>query len=95
MRVDQFDFELPNERIALRPARPRDAARMLVVRPGETPELSDKGVRDLPALLEPGDALVFNDTKVIPAQSQLRRLVSILLLRSLQPSRSAELRCTG
>ncbi|MBA3449152.1 MAG: tRNA preQ1(34) S-adenosylmethionine ribosyltransferase-isomerase QueA, partial [Pseudaminobacter sp.] len=50
----------------LRPAEPRDAARLLVVRPGEKPD--DKGVRDLPALLEPGDLLVFNDTKVIPAQ---------------------------
>ncbi|MBC00316.1 MAG: tRNA preQ1(34) S-adenosylmethionine ribosyltransferase-isomerase QueA [Rhodobacteraceae bacterium] len=68
MRVDDFDFELPNERIALRPARPRDSARMLVVRPGSAPLLDDRGVRDLPALLEPGDALVFNDTKVIPAQ---------------------------
>lgn len=68
MRVDLFDFELPNERIALRPARPRDAARMLVVRP-EGPELlSDAGVRDLASFLEPGDAIVFNDTKVIPAQ---------------------------
>ncbi len=68
MRVDLFDFELPNERIALRPARPRDAARMLVVRPGAEPELSDSGVRSLAEWLEPGDALVFNDTKVIPAQ---------------------------
>ncbi|NBN62196.1 tRNA preQ1(34) S-adenosylmethionine ribosyltransferase-isomerase QueA [Pannonibacter tanglangensis] len=68
MRVDDFDFELPQERIALRPARPRDAARMLVVRPQSDPELQDAGVLDLPMLLEPGDALVFNDTKVIPAQ---------------------------
>ncbi|MBH0239761.1 tRNA preQ1(34) S-adenosylmethionine ribosyltransferase-isomerase QueA [Methylobrevis albus] len=66
MRVDIFDFDLPPERIALRPARPRDAARMLVVRPGEA--LSDRGVRDLPDELRPGDALVFNDTRVIPAQ---------------------------
>jgi len=66
MRVDLFDFDLPEERIALRPASPRDAARLLVVRPGESP--SDRIVRDLPDLLEPGDALVFNDTKVIPAQ---------------------------
>ncbi|MEZ5789455.1 MAG: tRNA preQ1(34) S-adenosylmethionine ribosyltransferase-isomerase QueA [Nitratireductor sp.] len=66
MRVDEFDFELPEEQIALRPARPRDAARMLVVKPGE--ELGDAIVRDLPDLLQPGDALVFNDTKVIPAQ---------------------------
>ncbi len=68
MRVDQFDFELPNERIALRPVRPRDAARMLVVRPDADPPLADHGVRDLPNLLAPGDALVFNDTRVIPAQ---------------------------
>lgn len=68
MRVDQFDFDLPNERIALRPARPRDAARMLVVRPEGTEELTDAGVRELADWLEPGDALVFNDTKVIPAQ---------------------------
>ncbi|MEM9632543.1 MAG: tRNA preQ1(34) S-adenosylmethionine ribosyltransferase-isomerase QueA [Pseudomonadota bacterium] len=74
MRVDQFDFELPNERIALRPARPRDAARMLVVRPGQKKVLSDEGVRNLPDMLEPGDALVFNDTKVIPAQLEGKRI---------------------
>lgn len=67
MRVDEFDFDLPEERIALRPARPRDAARMLVVGPEEN-ALADKGVRDLPDFLEPGDVLVFNDTKVIPAR---------------------------
>jgi len=66
MRVDLFDFELPEERIALRPVEPRHAARLLVVRPGEG--LEDRTVRDLPELLEPGDALVFNDTKVIPAR---------------------------
>lgn len=72
MRVDLFDFELPDERIALRPAEPRDAAKLLVVRPGAA--LEDRIVRDLPSLLRPGDALVFNDTKVIPAQlSGLRR----------------------
>jgi len=74
MRVDEFDFDLPNERIALRPIRPRDAARMLVVKPGHENPLQDKGVRDLPALLEPGDALVFNDTKVIPAHLEGHRL---------------------
>ncbi len=74
MRVDQFDFDLPNERIALRPARPRDAARMLVVRPDTPAPLKDMGVRDLPGLLEPGDALVFNDTRVIPAQLEGTRL---------------------
>ena len=71
MRVDLFDFELPNERIALRPARPRDAARMLLVRGNEP--LADRHVRDLPDLLQPGDVLVFNDTRVIPAQLEGRR----------------------
>src|SRR5687768_9977014 len=71
MRVDLFDFELPSERIALRPARPRDAARMLVV-PGEG-EFQDLTVPDLPRLLRAGDVLVFNDTKVIPAQLEGRR----------------------
>lgn len=71
MRVDLFDFELPPERIALRPVRPRDAARMLVVR-GEG-LFEDRGVRDLPQLLNPGDVLVFNDTRVIPAQLEGRR----------------------
>ncbi|MFN9378041.1 MAG: S-adenosylmethionine:tRNA ribosyltransferase-isomerase, partial [Novosphingobium sp.] len=66
MRVDLFDFELPTDRIALRPARPRDAARLLFV-PGQG-DFADKGVLDLPDLLEPGDVLVFNDTRVIPAQ---------------------------
>ncbi|GGK19756.1 tRNA preQ1(34) S-adenosylmethionine ribosyltransferase-isomerase QueA [Salinarimonas ramus] len=71
MRVDEFDFELPEDRIALRPAEPRDAARLLVVRPGE--DLADRTVRDLPDLLEPGDVLVLNDTKVIPARLHARR----------------------
>jgi S-adenosylmethionine:tRNA ribosyltransferase-isomerase len=71
MRVDLFDFELPPDLIALRPARPRDAARMLVVRAGEP--LSDRHVYDLPDMLRPGDVLVFNDTRVIPAQLEGRR----------------------
>ena len=66
MRVDLFDFDLPPERIALRPAAPRDAARMLVVG-GEEP-FTDRIVRDLPQMLRAGDVLVFNDTRVIPAQ---------------------------
>ncbi|GLS29621.1 S-adenosylmethionine:tRNA ribosyltransferase-isomerase [Mesorhizobium albiziae] len=66
MRVDLFDFELPEDRIALRPAEPRDAARLLVVKPRQP--LADRTVGDLPGLLEPGDVLVFNDTRVIPAQ---------------------------
>ena len=65
MRVDLFDFDLPAELIALRPAKPRDSARLLLV-DGET--ISDKAVLDLPNLLQRGDTLVFNDTRVIPAQ---------------------------
>ncbi|CDO36381.1 tRNA preQ1(34) S-adenosylmethionine ribosyltransferase-isomerase QueA [Novosphingobium sp. KN65.2] len=71
MRVDLFDFDLPTERIALRPAKPRDAARMLVVE-GDAP-FSDRHVRDLPQRLRKGDVLVFNDTRVIPAQLEGRR----------------------
>jgi S-adenosylmethionine:tRNA ribosyltransferase-isomerase len=71
MRVDLFDFELPPERIALRPARPRDAARLLYV-PAEG-AFGDLTVRDLPSLLRAGDVLVFNDTRVIPAQLEGRR----------------------
>jgi S-adenosylmethionine:tRNA ribosyltransferase-isomerase len=74
MRTDLFDFDLPPERIALRPAVPRDAARLLVVRPGAAAELADCGVGDLPDLLRPGDALVVNDSKVIPARLQGRRI---------------------
>ncbi len=71
MKVDLFDFELPVECIALRPARPRDAARMLIVR--ESGPFEDRGVRDLPQMLRAGDVLVFNDTRVIPAQLEGRR----------------------
>ena len=70
MRVDLFDFELPTDRIALRAARPRDAARRRLVA-GDV--LSDRGVLDLPDILRPGDVLVFNDTRVIPAQLEGRR----------------------
>jgi S-adenosylmethionine:tRNA ribosyltransferase-isomerase len=70
MRVDLFDFDLPQDRIALRPARPRDSARLLLV---EGQEISDRTVLDLPKLLRPGDVLLFNDTKVIPAQLEGRR----------------------
>ena len=65
MRVDLFDFDLPEDRIALRPAVPRDAARMLVA---DAAGLHDRGVGDLPTSLRAGDCLVFNDTRVIPAQ---------------------------
>ena len=70
MRVDLFDFELPPERIALRPARPRDSARLLLV---EGSDITDHQVRELPQLLRAGEVLVFIDTKVIPAQLEGRR----------------------
>jgi S-adenosylmethionine:tRNA ribosyltransferase-isomerase len=70
MNVDLFDFDLPTDRIALRPARPRDAARMLVVEQGA---FADRTVADLAACLRAGDVLVFNDTRVIPAQLEGRR----------------------
>ena len=70
MRVDLFDFDLPAERIALRPAKPRDSARLLLV---DGHRLADRVMTDLPDLLQPGDVLVFNDTRVIPAQLEGRR----------------------
>ena len=66
MRVDLFDFELPEDRIALRPMVPREAAKLLVVAPGSG--LSDHHIGDLPDFLRPGDALVVNDTRVLPAR---------------------------
>jgi S-adenosylmethionine:tRNA ribosyltransferase-isomerase len=93
MRVDAFDFELPPENIALRPAVPRESARLLLVKPGEA--LADHTVGALPDLLEPGDVLVFNDTKVIPAALEGVRLgrhgttpkISVLLHQRLDGSR--------
>ncbi|WP_226018489.1 tRNA preQ1(34) S-adenosylmethionine ribosyltransferase-isomerase QueA [Novosphingobium sp. FKTRR1] len=73
MRVDLFDFDLPPERIALRPARPRDSARLLLVAGSGQGPLTDHTVRDLPGLLRAGDVLVFNDTRVIPAQLEGQR----------------------
>jgi S-adenosylmethionine:tRNA ribosyltransferase-isomerase len=67
MRVDLFDFDLPPERIALRPAEPRDAARLLVVRPQGSPRFVDRAVLDLVEQLAPGDVLAVNDTRVIRA----------------------------
>jgi len=88
MRVDLFDFELPQDLIAQRPVSPRDAARLLDVAPDE---LHDLGVRDLPALLRKGDLLVFNDTKVIPARLLGTRpgggKVEALLIRDLGQGR--------
>jgi S-adenosylmethionine:tRNA ribosyltransferase-isomerase len=68
MTLSDFDFPLPDDRIALRPAEPRDSARLLVVSPGATPELDDRRIPDLLAYLRPGDVMVFNDTRVIPAR---------------------------
>lgn len=94
MRTDLFDFELPEDRIALRPAEPRDSARLLVVDPNGTPPLADRAVRDLVDLLRPGDALVLNDTRVIPAalsgvrvRGELRSGVNFNLLRRVDASR--------
>jgi S-adenosylmethionine:tRNA ribosyltransferase-isomerase len=70
MRLSDFDFALPPEAIAQHPARPRDSARLLHVTPDR---LDDRIVRDLPDLLSPGDILVSNDTRVIPAQLSARR----------------------
>ena len=89
MRVDLFDFTLPDELIAQRPVRPRDVARLLDVAPDG---LHDRTVRDLPALLRRGDLLIFNDTKVIPARLKGVRggtagrqdvTVEVLLIRDL------------
>jgi S-adenosylmethionine:tRNA ribosyltransferase-isomerase len=71
LHTDDFDYALPDELIAQAPIRPRDAARMLVVRGAG---FEDRGVRDLPCLLEPGDVMVVNDTRVIPARLRGRRL---------------------
>ena len=70
MSIEAFDFDLPPDRIAHRPARPRESARLLHV---ATDGLHDRGVADLPDLLRPGDILVANDTRVIPAQLSARR----------------------
>jgi len=84
LRTEDFGFALPDRLIAQHPARPRDAARLLVVRPDA---LEDRGVLDLPALLEPGDVMVVNDTRVIPARLRARRgaaRVEILLNRAVE-----------
>jgi S-adenosylmethionine:tRNA ribosyltransferase-isomerase len=92
MRTDLFDFELPAASIALRPASPRDSARMLVVQPDGV--LRDAGVADLPLWLKPGDQLVVNDTKVISAQLNGRRIgretepkIAATLIKRLDGSR--------
>src|ERR1700761_9428486 len=92
MDVSVFDFELPEDRIALRPADPRDSARLLVVHGNG--RLEHAQVRDLPHFLRAGDAMVVNDTKVIPARLHGLRLreagpakIELLLHRRLSPSR--------
>src|SRR6202789_770133 len=98
MDVSLFDFELPEDRIALRPANPRDSARMLVVR--EDGSLEHAHVRDLPDYLRAGDVLVLNDTKVIPARLHGRRAaragfagegpkIEVLLHKRLAPNKFA------
>src|ERR1700753_1645547 len=87
MRVDLFDFDLPPDRIAQRPAQPRDAARLLSV---TLSGLADHVVSELPGLLQPGDLLVFNDTRVIPARLTGQRgeaRVSVTLHQMLGPDR--------
>ena len=76
MRLDDFDFELPRRLIAAHPCEPRDAARLLVI--PASGGLRDRRMSDLPALLRPGDLLVFNDTKVIPARLVGRRTAAIV-----------------
>jgi S-adenosylmethionine:tRNA ribosyltransferase-isomerase len=84
MRLDDFDYDLPPERIASHPCEPRDAARLLFIPASGSFENSQVG--DLPALLRPGDLLVFNDTKVIPARLLGRRdaaVIEVTLCRDL------------
>jgi S-adenosylmethionine:tRNA ribosyltransferase-isomerase len=82
MKTDAFAFDLPRDLIAERPARPRDAARLLVVRPDR---LEDRIVRDLPGLLAPGDLLVVNDTKVIPARLRGHRGIAKVEVTLMEP----------
>jgi S-adenosylmethionine:tRNA ribosyltransferase-isomerase len=74
MRTDLFDFDLPEHRIALRPVKPRDAARLLIVRPRAQPLYEDRLIRDLPEFLQRGDIVVVNDTKVMAARLHGRRI---------------------
>ncbi len=89
MRLEEFDYELPADRIAQVPIEPRDAARLLVDRGSAPPE--HRTVADLPSLLRPGDVVVVNDTKVIPARLRLQRetggAAEVLLLEPQDPGR--------
>ena len=92
MKTADFDFHLPDDRIALRPVEPRDSARLMLVRPDEP--IANLRVGDLPDLLQPGDVMVFNDTRVIPARlfgardrDGVRAGVQATLLKRLSPHR--------
>ncbi len=94
MKVDAFDFDLPESHIALRPAEPRDSARLLHVSPEGGGRFTDRIVRDLPDILRPGDVLVMNDTRVIPARLRGVRVrgeaaarIEVLLHQRLAPDR--------
>jgi S-adenosylmethionine:tRNA ribosyltransferase-isomerase len=100
MKTSDFDFHLPDERIALRPADPRDSARLMVVRPGEA--VAESVVSDLPDWLRPGDIMVFNDTRVIPARLSgvrerggVRAGIQATLLKRLAPARWSALAKPG
>lgn len=87
MKLSEFDFHLPDDLIAQSPARPRDSARLLVVRPDD---VADRRVTDLPALLGPGDLMVVNDTRVIPARLVGHRgaaRAEATLLKAIAPDR--------
>ncbi len=87
MKVSAFDFELPAERIAQAPLPERDAARLLIVK---QKSLEDRKIRDLPSLFSPGDLLIFNNSKVIPARlfgTLNEKIIEIFLLRALTPTR--------
>ncbi len=94
MKVDEFDFDLPTQNIALRPVNPRDAARLLLITPGKENLLADHQVRQLPDLLRDGDILVCNDTRVIPARLRGKRTgrgtttptIEVTLHQNLTPS---------
>jgi S-adenosylmethionine:tRNA ribosyltransferase-isomerase len=91
MRLEDFDYDLPEDRIAQVPIEPRDAARLLVDRGSAAPE--HRHVADLPDLLRPGDVVVVNESRVVPARVRLRRstggAVELLLLEPLGPDRTS------
>ncbi|HEX3054319.1 MAG TPA: tRNA preQ1(34) S-adenosylmethionine ribosyltransferase-isomerase QueA [Aggregatilineaceae bacterium] len=91
MHLSDFDYHLPSDRIAQTPVEPRDASRMLVLH-RDTGELEHRVFRDLPGYLRPGDVLVLNETRVIPARLPARKIptggtAEILLLRQVDDTR--------